>query len=176
MQWSAARPRAVSSRTTPFTPLAALAPTNLAGGFFADPKTADLTDAWLSFSSDQPILAYASVIDGGTTDQTFIPAVDDAGVPPTSPPAAKSFDVTLSSFNIAVSPSISGLRIGDTVTFHIRVLEGDHSFELVGPTGNILIPNFFRRQEDRPSIARSRSARRGLTRTSATTLRADRGT
>jgi len=133
----------VSSGTTPFTPFQALAPTNLAGKFFADPKTADLTDAWLSFSSDQPILAYASVIDNGTTDQTFIPAVDDAGVPPTTPPATKSFDVTLSSFNIAVSPSISGLRVGDTVTLHIRVLEGAHSFELVGPTGNILIPNFF---------------------------------
>ncbi|MGZ8797563.1 MAG: hypothetical protein ACXW2F_09465 [Thermoanaerobaculia bacterium] len=135
----------VSSKATQFTPLAALAPTNLAGGFFADPKAADLTDAWLSYSSDQPILAYASVIDSGTTDQTFIPAVEDAGVPPTTTPpvTTKSFNVTLSSFNIAVSPPMTGLKTGDVVTLHIRVLEGPHSFQLVGPTGNMIIPNFF---------------------------------
>jgi hypothetical protein len=135
----------VSSKTTPFSALAALAPTNLAGGFFADPKTADLSDAWLSFSSDQPILAYASVIDGGTTDQTFIPQVDDVGVPPNTPPptTAKEFDVMLSNFSISVSPPMTGLKQGDTVTLHIRVAEGDHSFTLVSPTGVILVPNFF---------------------------------
>ena len=165
----------VSSKTTPFTPLPALAPTNLAGGFFADPKTADLTDAWLSYSSDQPILAYASVIDNGTTDQTFIPAVEDAGVPPAAPPTTKSFDVTLSSFNIAVRPDL-GLRIGDTVTLHIRVLEGDHSFELVGPTGNIIIPNFFPDSGGQTVDRTFTISALGTYTTSATTLCAERGT
>jgi plastocyanin len=129
----------VSSKTTAFTAFQALAPTNVAGGFFADPQSADLSDAWLSFSSDQPILAYASVIDNGTTDQTFIPAVDDVGVPPANP-SAKTFDITERSFSITVSPTVSGLKVGDVVTFHIRVVEGPHSFELIGPNGNAIIP------------------------------------
>lgn len=134
----------VSSKSTPFTPLAALAPTNLAGGFFADPKTADLSDAWLSFSSDQPILVYASVIDNGTTDQTFVPAVDDVGVaPPPPPPAAttKEFSVTLQDFQITISPDPSTLAVGDKAIFHIRVVNGTHLFQMVGPTGNVIIPN-----------------------------------
>ena len=130
----------VSSKSTPFNALAALAPTNMAGGFFFDLKSADLSDAWISFSSDQPILVYASVIDNGTTDQTFIPAVDDAGV---SPPAttAKEFNVTLQDFQITVSPDPSTLKVGDKAVFHIHLMNGSHVFQLVGPTGSILVSN-----------------------------------
>ena len=132
----------VSSKTTPFLPFAALAPTNMAGGFFFDPKSADLSDAWVSFSSDQPILVYASVIDNGTTDQTFIPAVDDAGTPPTTPPAVtKSFDVTLQNFQIVISPDPSTLKVGDSVVFSIRVLNGTHLFQMVDPTGSVIVAN-----------------------------------
>jgi plastocyanin len=132
----------VSSKSSSFGPLSALGPTNMAGGFFFDPKTADLSDAWISFSSDQAILAYASVIDNGTTDQTFIPAVDDAGVPPANP-TAKSFDVTERSFLITITPDPSTIKSGDLVVFHIHTVEGDHSFELVGPQGDILIQPTF---------------------------------
>ncbi len=132
---------AVSSKTTPFLPLAVLAPTNVAGGFFFDPKSADLSDAWVSFSSDQPVLVYASVIDSGTTDQTFISAVDDAGIPPVTPPAAKEFTVTLRNFQITINPDPSSLKAGDKAVFHVVLLNGTHLFEMVGPTGNILIAN-----------------------------------
>ena len=131
----------VSSKSTPIGPLATLAPTNLAGGFFFDPKSADLSDAWVSFSSDQPILAYASVIDNGTQDQTFIPAVDDAGVAPVTPPATKEFDVTLQNFQIAISPDPSTLKVGDTAVFHIRLINGSHVFQMMGPTGSVVVPN-----------------------------------
>lgn len=132
----------VSSRSTPFGPFAALAPTSVAGGFFFDPKSADLSDAWVSFSSDQPILVYASVIDNGTTDQTFIPAVDDVGVPPVTPPTTtREFDVTLQNFQIAISPDPSTLKVGDTAVFHIRLLNGSHVFQMRGPTGSVVVPN-----------------------------------
>lgn len=132
----------VSSKETPFTPLASLAPTNMAGGFFFDPKTADLSDAWVSFSSDQPILVYASVIDNGTTDQTFIPPVDDVGVPPVPPPpSTQEFTVTLENFTITITPDPSILKIGDKAVFHIVLRNGTHLFEMMGPTSNILIPS-----------------------------------
>ncbi len=134
----------ISSKTTPLPPLSALAPTNIAGGFFFDPKGSDMSDAWISYSSDQPILAYASVIDNGTTDQTFIPAVDDAGTPPPPPQTgAKTFDVTLQSFSITITPDPSTLKAGDDVVFHIRLIEGPHGFTLVGPNGNVIIPSMF---------------------------------
>jgi plastocyanin len=134
----------ISSKTTPLPPLSALAPTNMAGGFFFDPKGSDMSDAWISYSSDQPILAYASVIDAGTTDQTFIPALDDTGTPP--PPAQtgpKSFDVTLQSFSISITPDLSTIKVGDQVVLHIRVIEGDHSFTLVSPSGQTIVPITF---------------------------------
>lgn len=129
----------VSSKTIAFGPLTALSPTNVAGGFFFDPKTADLSDAWVSFSSDQPILAYASVIDNGTTDQTFIPAVDDKGVPPAAP-ATKSFDVMMSNFQITVTPDPITLKVGDQAVFRIRNLQGTHGFQLVSPSGSVVVP------------------------------------
>lgn len=129
----------ISSKATPFPPLSTLAPTNIAGGFFFDPKGADMSDAWISYSSDQPILAYASVIDSATTDQTFIPALEDEGTPPSPPQTgAKTFDVTLQSFSINITPDPSTLKAGNEVVFHIRVIEGSHAFQLVGPSGNVI--------------------------------------
>lgn len=130
----------VSSKSTPFGPLSTLAPTNVAGGFFFDPKSADLSDLWVSFSSDQPVLVYASVIDNGTTDQTFIPAVDDAGVPPATP-STKEFNVSMRNFSIIITPDPSTLKQGDQVVFHIQLIEGTHVFTLIGPTGEVLVPN-----------------------------------
>ncbi len=130
----------ISSKTTPLPPLSTLAPTNIAGGFFFDPKGADMSDAWISYSSDQPILAYASVIDSFTTDQTFIPALQDDGTPPPPQTGAKSFDVTLQSFSITITPDPSTLKAGEEAVFHIRVIEGPHGFTLVGPSGNVIIP------------------------------------
>jgi plastocyanin len=128
----------VSTVTTGYAPFAALAPTPLTT--IANATSGDFSDAWLSYSSDQPILAYASVVDNGTTDQTFIPAVEDVGVPPTTQPTTKRFDIAERSWSITASPSLTGIKVGDDVTFHIHVIEGPHTFSLVGPTGHVLIP------------------------------------
>lgn len=130
----------IKTTTATYAPLQALAPTPATT--VANVSTGDLSDAWLSYTSDQPIFVYASVVDNGTTDQTFIPAVDDAGVAPSTPPPATTvnFDVTLKNFTIAISPDPSTLRKGDTAVFHVRVTQGTHSFELVGPSGNVIIP------------------------------------
>ena len=61
-------------------PFQADSPSGLSGYAVDVPATADLSDAWLSYSSDKPIVAYGSVIDNGTTDPTYIPAAEDTGV------------------------------------------------------------------------------------------------
>ena len=59
---------------------AVIAPTNIVGFFNA--SDVDLSDAWISFTATNPILAYASVVDNATTDPTSIPAQGDAGDTP----------------------------------------------------------------------------------------------
>src|SRR4029077_4583524 len=61
-------------------PFAVISPTGIASTFFFNAGGADLSDAWVGFTSDQPIFAYASVIDNVTTDPTFIPMSVDSGV------------------------------------------------------------------------------------------------
>ena len=122
---------------------AVIGPTNMAGGlFFNVPAGTDLSDAWVSYQSDSPIMAYSSVIDNSTTDPTFIPAVPDSGetiiVPP--PPAEKIYTVTLRSFSITFSPE-PDIKQGDKVTLNIVNSSSDlHGFSLVDPNGNVLVP------------------------------------
>ncbi|HKB81039.1 MAG TPA: hypothetical protein VKH35_15130 [Thermoanaerobaculia bacterium] len=121
-------------------PMAVIAPTNVASQFFFNPGSADLSDAWVSFVSDQPIFAYASVVDNGTTDPTFIPMAADSGAPPIGP-TAKVYNVSERDFTITITPRIvsTDLSVGDHVTFHITVADSNHGFELVDPNGNVLL-------------------------------------
>jgi hypothetical protein len=124
-------------------PLAVLSPQNVTA--YLNAGSADLTDAWVSYTSDQPLFAYASVIDNASTDPTFIPASEDTGAVAETPqqPAAKTFDVTERNFTIAIRPEIKpqDLKVNDEVTFRITVAEGTHGFQLVDPNGAVLIPS-----------------------------------
>jgi hypothetical protein len=60
---------APSSQTIP--PFSAIFPIPL------DPAKADFSNAWVAYEASQPIFAFGSVIDNGTTDATFIPAFED---------------------------------------------------------------------------------------------------
>lgn len=136
---------ALVSTGTPMVmpPFSVIAPTNMAGTFFFNPGGADLSDAWVGFTSDQPIFAYGSVVDNVTTDPTFIPMSLDSGPAPQPPtPSGKVFNVTEQSYSISISPAIqpSDLRPGDTVTFHITVRDADHGLQLNDPDGVALIP------------------------------------
>lgn len=111
-------------------------------GTFGDniPASADLSDAWVSYDSDQPLFAYGSVVDNGSTDPTFIPASEDSGttVDPAPVPTARSIDVTLQNFEILFSDT--KMNAGDTVTLHITNRgPAGHGFQLVGPTGSVLV-------------------------------------
>ncbi|PYQ32691.1 MAG: hypothetical protein DMF57_12245 [Acidobacteria bacterium] len=123
-------------KTFTMPPFSVLTPTSLSGFSDGIPAAADFSDAWASYVSDQQIFAYASVIDNGSTDPTFIPMSEDTGVPPT----AKTFDVTVQNFSITISPAPNTLKVGDQVIFHITVSGSNHGFELDGPNGSTIIP------------------------------------
>lgn len=128
-------------------PFGVIAPGGLSGYAEDVPPTADLSDSWLSYSSDKPIVAYGSVIDNGTTDPTYIPAAEDTGVAATQTPAGKVFVVTevggptSKPSSITITPGIvqGTLKPGDTVTFQVSAQDSNHGFRLVDPEGNIVL-------------------------------------
>jgi len=127
----------VVTKTFAFQPFGVQGPTNIAG--FFDNTAADLTDAWISFTSDQPVFLYGSVVDSGSSDPTFVAAADDSGVPPTVPePPQKVVNVSAINWAFGVSGA-DGLKQGDQVRFLISAGEGIHGFRLFSPTGQILI-------------------------------------
>lgn len=123
-------------------PYAVIGPSEMRG-FFGAPAAADLSDAWIGYTSDQPIVAYASVVDNGTTDPTYIPAAEDSNPPSTSstPPSTnKVLNVVEHNFVINVTGA-EVLNVGDTVTVRVQVFDGLHGFELQDPNGLDVIPS-----------------------------------
>jgi len=130
-----------SPKTIVMPPYGVIAPGGLAG--YADnvPGNADLSDSWLSYTSDQPIVAYGSVIDNGTTDPTYIPAAEDTGVPVTPPVQGNTFNVTERSSTITISPTITQgmLKPGDTVTFRVSGHDTTHGFRLLNADSDVVL-------------------------------------
>jgi plastocyanin len=135
------------SKTQVMPPFAVIAPTSI--GAFADncstsspclaPSAADLTDAWISYESDQPLFAYSSIVDNFTADGTLIPAYEDTGVQQSEQPptVTATLNVTLRDGVITISPSPNGLQPGAVVKFLIHSNDHEHGFRLVGPTGTV---------------------------------------
>jgi hypothetical protein len=126
-------------------PYAVISPSGLAG-YAVGSGAADLSDAWLSYTSDKPIVAYGSVIDNGTTDPTYIPSSEDTGVAAVTTPEGKVFVVTehggpSASSGIDVTPTITSNLIepGETVTFRITARDASHGFQLLDPNGTVLL-------------------------------------
>jgi plastocyanin len=117
-------------------PFGVFSPTEISG-FFGSPAR-DLSNAWISFDSDQPVFLYASVLDNGSEDPTFIPASDDTGVAPDPQPQTKTVNVSAQNWSFFVVPS-AVLRAGDQVRFVISSSEGQHGFQLFTPSGDSII-------------------------------------
>jgi len=119
-----------------------LGPTNVSG--YLNAGAADLSDAWVSFTSDQPIFAYISVLDNGTTDPTYIPAAADSGASSsTSTPNTKTFAVSEHTGVISITPDPNtvNIAVGDTVTFNIVSTDLTHGFEVVDPSSQLVVPD-----------------------------------
>ena len=116
-------------------PFGVFSPNSIAT-FFGVSSSTDISDAWLSFESDQPIFIYGSVLDNGSEDPTFIPAVVDTGIPPQQP-VVKTVTITATSGNFNISGP--ALARGDQVRFVATGSGGVHGFRLFDPDGNIIL-------------------------------------
>jgi hypothetical protein len=126
------------TNTLSIQPFGVIGPTEIRG-FFGNPDR-DLSNAWISYESDHPVFVYASVLDNGSTDPTFIPASEDTGVapPPPPPPTTKTVTVTAVNWDFLVSGA-GDLRAGDEVKFVITGGEAVHGFQLLTPGGVSLV-------------------------------------
>lgn len=121
-------------------PFSVISPRPVAG--FFNPGSADLSESWVSYTSDQPIFAYGTVSDDRTADPTLIPASEDTGAATQTLPTAKVYDVTLRTSSITFNPTPAGLKLGDTVLLHIHGNDTTHGFQLNSPTNNVLVEGF----------------------------------
>lgn len=117
-------------------PHAVVAPTEISA-LMGGGITADLSDCWLSFDSNRALAAYGSVVDNGTTDPTFVPAVADSGVkPPTQ--ATKEFNIRAERFQYTITPVAGGsattdaftVNKGDRVILNIQAEDTTHGFSM----------------------------------------------
>jgi len=128
-----------SPKNVTLPPYAVISPQEMRG-FLGAPATADLSDAWIGYTSDQPIVAYGSCVDNGTTDPTYIPAAEDSGAPTTSTtPTTKVLDFVEHNFAITVTGA-DQLSVNDVVTVRVHVFDSNHGFALVDPDGNDVVP------------------------------------
>ena len=132
-----------TAKNVTLPPYAVISPQEMRGYLVGPGDSSDLSDAWIGYTSDQPIVAYASVVDNGTTDPTYIPASEDSNPPAasTTPPSTnKVLNVVEHNFVITVTGA-ELLNVGDTVTVRVQVFDGLHGFELQDPTGVDVIPS-----------------------------------
>ncbi|HYR29847.1 MAG TPA: hypothetical protein VEU30_15360 [Thermoanaerobaculia bacterium] len=124
------------TNTLTLQPFGVFSPTEIAG-FFGNPDR-DLSNAWISYEADRPVFVYASVLDNGSEDPTFIPASEDTGVAPPVTPQVRNVTVTARNweFDVAIS---AALRAGDQANFSMSSQAGTHGFQLFTPGGTSII-------------------------------------
>jgi hypothetical protein len=128
----------VGTNTLTFQPFGVFSPTNVVPFFGI--TNADLTDAWMSFTSDQPVFVYCSIVDNGSEDPTYAAALADSGVEPDPEPEPEPLVVTVATSNweFAITGT-NDLRQGDQVTFQLHSDEAIHGFQLFSPGGQQLL-------------------------------------
>jgi plastocyanin len=117
-----------ATATLDLQPFGVFGPSNIAG-FFANPAN-DLSNAWITYEASQPMFAYASVLDNGSEDPTFIPASEDTGVAPPEPQLT-TVTVLAEDFHFTVTPS-GTLKAGQQVKFILSKAEasGAHGIRI----------------------------------------------
>lgn len=69
-----------------------------------DFASGNLRDAWVSYEASQAIMGFASVVDNGTTDPTFIGAVEDTGTPVAAGGKTKLYLGPILNFRLNTAP------------------------------------------------------------------------
>ena len=127
----------VATKEMRLLPFGVVQPLNVRD-FFNAPG-ADLSNCFVAFEATLPIIGYGSVIDNGSIDPTYVPAQADSGTN-LPPQTVKTFDVTLRSYEIVITPELN-IVPGDRVVFRIHTEGTWHGFQLDAPSGKTLIPN-----------------------------------
>lgn len=109
-----------TTKTFTMQPFGVLSPTEVAGFFGA--AGADLSDAWFSYESDQPLFVWGSIVDNGAEDPTFATAFEDSGVEPDEP-TITTVTIVARDFEFTVTPS-APLKVGDQVKFVVSKVSG----------------------------------------------------
>ena len=125
-------------KTITMQPFGVIAPSNITSLFPVG--NADLSNAYMTFETDGngPLFAYGSVLDNGTEDPTYVPAVRDNGSPlNVEVPAEKIVDITMRNWAIDVAPV--SLKAGDKVKVLLRSTSGTHGFQMFDPVGNAVV-------------------------------------
>jgi hypothetical protein len=107
-----------TAKTIPMPPYAVISPSDIRIFGASIPTSADLSETWVSFTSDQPILAYASVVDNGSTDQTYIPAAVDTDPLPTTIPLGLNLTGTFSGTDSDGTMSLVLTQTGSSLSGH----------------------------------------------------------
>jgi hypothetical protein len=127
----------VVTKAITLQPFGVQAPTPIVG--FFDNTSADLTDSWISFTSDHPVFLYGSVVDSGSSDPTFIAAADDSGTPPPPPPPQTKTVTVHAEDGLFTVTGADDLHLNEQVKFVVTGEGGVHGFRLFSPGGDILI-------------------------------------
>ncbi len=113
--------RKVATQQTTMLPYEVLGPSNIAS-FFTAPEGTDLSDAWVTFEASDPLAVYGSIVDNGTTDQTYVPALADVGTDPAAPQTV-TVTVVAEDFRFVVTPG-GALKAGQPVRFILSKKSG----------------------------------------------------
>ena len=126
-----------TEKTFTLQPFGVLVPTEL-GSFFGNAGS-DLSDAWFSYDSDQPIFVWGSIVDNGSEDPTFVTAFEDTGV---APPAPQQTTVTVvaQDFQFNFTPSAT-LNTGEEVRFILSKVNGSgaHGIRITDSSFNVIL-------------------------------------
>lgn len=109
-----------TEKTITLQPFGVLQPTEL-GSFFGN-QGSDLSDAWFSYDSTEPLLVWGSVVDNGSEDPTFTTAFEDTGVEPVVPQVT-TVTVVAEDFRFIFTPS-APLKAGTQVRFVLSKASG----------------------------------------------------
>jgi len=124
------------TNTLTLQPFGVFSPTEIAG-FFGNPDR-DLSNAWISYEADKPVFVYASVLDNGSEDPTFIPASEDTGVAPPAQPQVRNIGVSARNWEFLTTLPAE-LRAGDQANLTLTSTAGTHGFQLFAPNGTSLV-------------------------------------
>ena len=129
-----------ADKTLILPPYGVVIPTEIRAFFgSSEATTADLADAWVSFTSDVPVLVYGSVVDNATTDPTFITSVADSGIePPPDSSTAKIINITARQWSFSSDKPIRA-QVRERVKFRITSTDVTHGFSMPPYIANLVL-------------------------------------